>query len=206
MIATAIKRRFEPVRCLGEGAMGVVYEAIDRERSTRVALKTLRHMTPESLVCLKREFRAMQDVHHHNLVSLGELVSVGDHWFFTMELVDGVEWLEYVRDRLSPEQRNAPTASATSAGRRWSHKGSKYPLALRKCWCRVAGGSRPHKSRWVDEATHDCCRHHNALRVHAPAGRGRRGSGLRGGASPRSRSRGCRANCAPCRTCVTRIW
>ncbi len=89
--------RFEKIRCLGEGGTGVVYEAVDRERGTRVALKTLRHVTAESRAELKREFRAMQDVHHPNLVSLGELVSEGDECFFTMELVEGVDLLEYVR-------------------------------------------------------------------------------------------------------------
>jgi serine/threonine protein kinase len=90
-------RRFERIRCLGEGGGGVVYEALDRARGTRVALKTLRRSTAESLADLKREFRALQDVHHPNLVSLGEFISQGGDCFFTMELVEGVDWLEYVR-------------------------------------------------------------------------------------------------------------
>jgi serine/threonine protein kinase len=77
--------------------MGVVYEALDRERGTRVAVKTLRNLTGESLAHLKREFRAMQDIHHPNLVSLGELVFEDDNCFFSMELVEGVDWLEHIR-------------------------------------------------------------------------------------------------------------
>src|SRR5215472_10519600 len=99
MTSAAIAQRFHLLRCLGEGGMGVVYEAIDRERGTPVALKTLRHMTAEALAKLKREFRAMQDLHHPNLVSLGELVSEGDQCFFTMELVSGIEFLDHVRWR-----------------------------------------------------------------------------------------------------------
>jgi serine/threonine protein kinase/tetratricopeptide (TPR) repeat protein len=97
MSIVAAPKRFERIRCLGEGGAGVVYEALDRERGTRVALKTLRRLTAESLTFLKREFRAMQDVHHPNLVNLGELVSNDDECFFTMELVEGVDWLDYVR-------------------------------------------------------------------------------------------------------------
>jgi eukaryotic-like serine/threonine-protein kinase len=88
--------RFHLVRRIGEGGMGVVYEALDRERNARVALKTLRTMNPEQLLALKHEFRALQDVTHPNLVTLGELIEDDDHWFFTMELVEGHNVLRYV--------------------------------------------------------------------------------------------------------------
>ncbi len=65
--------RFNILRRIGAGGMGVVYEAFDRERSCRVALKTLRQPGGEELLRLKTEFRALQDVQHRNLVSLGEL-------------------------------------------------------------------------------------------------------------------------------------
>jgi hypothetical protein len=89
--------RFEVVRRVGQGGMGVVYEAIDRERGARVALKTLREMAPGSLLRLKQEFRALQDLRHPNLVSLGQLHCEGDVWFFTMELIAGVTFAEHVR-------------------------------------------------------------------------------------------------------------
>src|ERR1700722_17154576 len=62
-------KRFRILRRLGEGGMGVVYEAEDRERGGKVALKTLRQTSPEHLARLKREFRVMQEVHHANLVT-----------------------------------------------------------------------------------------------------------------------------------------
>jgi len=68
-------QRFEVLRRLGEGGMGVVYEARDRDTGARVALKTLRHASPEALARLKREFRAMQDLQHPSLVGLRELVA-----------------------------------------------------------------------------------------------------------------------------------
>jgi hypothetical protein len=94
--------------------MGVVYEAFDRQRGARVAVKTLRHATADALARLKREFRAMQDVQHHNLVTLGDLVSEGDAWCFTMELVEGPDLLEYVRPKgLAIEE--APPSSRNGA-------------------------------------------------------------------------------------------
>jgi hypothetical protein len=89
--------RFVLVRRLGEGGMGIVYEAIDRARGLHVALKTLRDPSPEMLLRLKNEFRTLHELHHANLVSLGELVAEGGRWFFTMELVDGVDVVQWVR-------------------------------------------------------------------------------------------------------------
>ncbi len=89
--------RFRVVRRLGMGGMGVVYEAVDRERDTRVAIKTLQWMSPETVLSLKNEFRALQDIHHPNLIHLGELVEAHGQWFFSMELVDGVDFLTFAR-------------------------------------------------------------------------------------------------------------
>jgi hypothetical protein len=90
-------QRFHVIRYLGAGGMGVVYEVLDRERGIHVALKTLRTLSAEALLSLKHEFRALQDIQHPNLVSLGELVEEGGLWFYTMELVEGVDFLSHVR-------------------------------------------------------------------------------------------------------------
>ncbi len=88
--------RFRIVRKLGEGGMGVVYEADDLERGERVALKSIRDPTPEGLYRLKREFRLLAELRHPNLVALHELF-VAERCFFTMELIDGCGLLEYLR-------------------------------------------------------------------------------------------------------------
>jgi serine/threonine protein kinase len=89
--------RFSLVRRLGAGGMGVVYEAHDRARDIRVALKTLPRFDARALYLFKQEFRALSDVVHPNLVALHELFSIGERWFFTMELVHGVNFIDYVR-------------------------------------------------------------------------------------------------------------
>lgn len=82
--------RYRVVRQLGQGGMGVVYEAHDLVRGVPVALKTMRgESTGEGIARLKAEFRSLADVQHPNLVALYELERAGDLWFFTMELLRG---------------------------------------------------------------------------------------------------------------------
>jgi hypothetical protein len=75
----------------------VVYEAFDRQQGAVVALKTLGHPSAEALLHLKSEFRSVQDLQHPNLVQLGELIEQDGVWFFTMERVDGTDFVSYVR-------------------------------------------------------------------------------------------------------------
>lgn len=92
----ALDPRFELVGELGRGGMGIVYRARDKQRGGEVALKALREIKPAELLRLKREFRVMCNVRHPNLVRLGELVERDGGWFFTMELVEGVDFLDWV--------------------------------------------------------------------------------------------------------------
>jgi predicted Ser/Thr protein kinase len=89
--------RFRVVRTLGRGGMGVVYEAHDARRDAAVALKTLRRAGAVDLYRLKREFRSLADVAHPNIVCLYELFVEGDRPFFTMELIEGVNFVDWVR-------------------------------------------------------------------------------------------------------------
>jgi len=89
--------RFEILRRLGAGGMGVVYEALDRSTGITVALKVLRNVSPSTLLRFKQEFRALQDIQHPNLVGLGEFFAERGDWFFTMELVQGRDFLSHVR-------------------------------------------------------------------------------------------------------------
>ena len=89
--------RYTLRRRLGTGGMGVVYHAYDEERCVDVALKTLRNVDADAIYRIKKEFRALADVSHPNLVTLHELVSDAGEWFFTMELIRGVDFVAHVR-------------------------------------------------------------------------------------------------------------
>jgi serine/threonine protein kinase len=130
--------RFELLGRLGEGGMGVVYEALDRRpghtQGARVALKTLRAVGPDALIRFKREFRALADLEHENLVSLGELVEEAGQWYFTMELVDGVDLMTWVRGQAVPKASpSSPTLAyektAVGAGPTIPVEGFAGPVA-----------------------------------------------------------------------------
>ncbi len=89
--------RFSVLRRLGAGGMGVVYEVRDEERDVRVALKLLPLGSPLGLVRFKREFRALTSIVHPNLVALYELVADDHQWFFTMEVVEGTDFVAWTR-------------------------------------------------------------------------------------------------------------
>ena len=107
--------RFEIRGKLGSGGLGVVYRAFDRQRGGEVALKTLREVTGADLYRFKREFRTLADVSHPNLVTLHELHTLAGDWFLTMELVEGVVFIDWVRPHESPAEPPA-LESPTGAG------------------------------------------------------------------------------------------
>jgi serine/threonine protein kinase len=97
--------------------MGTVFDAVDREHGTRVALKTLNHLSATTLLRFKSEFRSVADLSHPNLVSLYELSCHDDLWFFTMEPVQGVDFVtrlrgEPIREMPTLEELAEPTVRA----------------------------------------------------------------------------------------------
>lgn len=108
--------RYRRLRQLGEGSMGVVFEAEDTEQGRKVAQKRIRGENAELLYRLKREFRSLVGLCHRNLVQLYELGADEAGVFFTMELVDGVDFLTHCRgEAANATQHGANVASPAAA-------------------------------------------------------------------------------------------
>jgi serine/threonine protein kinase/tetratricopeptide (TPR) repeat protein len=117
--------RFTLISKIGEGGMGVVYEAFDQDRGIAVALKTLRRASPTALYLFKQEFRSIAGISHPNLVALYELFAgTPENWFFTMQLLRGPILLDYLRANSFPPafemtefaevDADSPTSAPTS--------------------------------------------------------------------------------------------
>ncbi len=93
--------RFVIVRKLGEGGMGVVFDAFDPELERRVAIKVLRpamrhHRNSQGEARLLREAQTMAKLSHPNVVQVYEVGEVHDLVFLAMEYVAGKDlrtWL-----------------------------------------------------------------------------------------------------------------
>jgi eukaryotic-like serine/threonine-protein kinase len=107
--------RFVIEDVLGEGGMGVVYRARDLRRSSFVALKTMTRLDPTALLRFKKEFRALADIAHPGVVQLYELFAEGDQWFFTMELLEGTDFVSHVRGALRHSGPQLTMTETTSA-------------------------------------------------------------------------------------------
>ena len=102
--------RYEIVRRVGSGGMGVVYEARDTRDDSRLALKVLLpHAAEEQdgLLRFKREFRALARLHHPNVVRVFDAGLDDDVAFIAMEFLDGVNIREYLTAIEAGPARNA---------------------------------------------------------------------------------------------------
>jgi len=108
--------RYEVLGRVGEGGMGTVYAAVDRRRGRKVAVKVLRDPEQGSLFRFKREFRAIADLRHPNLVRLYDLGALPDGaFFFTMELVEGRPLTAWVKERSRAVAATMPLLAETVA-------------------------------------------------------------------------------------------
>src|SRR5258706_6370452 len=86
--------RFRVKRQLGAGA---VYEVVDGKRGASVALKVLAAAGGD-VGRMMQELRALSTLKHPNLVHLDAFGRLSnDEFFFTMDLVKGQEFIEWVR-------------------------------------------------------------------------------------------------------------
>ena len=83
---------YRVLRILGEGGMGVVYEAEDVRLGRHVALKFVVHKKldrRETVERFEREARAASVLNHPNICTIHDVGEEGGHHFIAMELLEG---------------------------------------------------------------------------------------------------------------------
>ena len=94
--------RYEILQLLGEGGMGAVYKARDREVERVVALKLIRSdlaSNPAILARFKQELLTAHQVTHKNVIRIYDLAEADGVKFITMEFVEGCDLRRILLDQ-----------------------------------------------------------------------------------------------------------
>jgi eukaryotic-like serine/threonine-protein kinase len=108
-IGAVLGGRFEILQLLGEGGMGAVYKAADREFDRFVALKVIRPelaSNPAILARFKQELLLAHQVTHRNVIRIYDLGESAGLKFITMEYIEGKDLRALIREkkRFTPEE------------------------------------------------------------------------------------------------------
>ncbi len=106
---TFLGDRYEILDLLGEGGMGAVYKATDREFDRIVALKVIRPelaSNPEILARFKQELLLSHKVTHRNVIRIYDLAEAQGMKFITMEYIEGkdLRTILHEKKRMSAEE------------------------------------------------------------------------------------------------------
>ncbi len=94
--------RYEILQLLGEGGMGAVYKARDRELDRFVALKLIRPelaANPSILARFKQELLLSREVTHKNVIRIFDLGDADGVKFITMEFVEGQDLRSLIQEK-----------------------------------------------------------------------------------------------------------
>jgi serine/threonine-protein kinase len=106
LIGQVLAGRYEILRAIGAGGMGVVYEAVQLDLGRRVALKVLpRGPDPRDLARLRTEVLAVAAASHAHVVPMIECRDDHDPPFFVMELLHGLTLATVLRQGSLPVER-----------------------------------------------------------------------------------------------------
>ncbi len=97
----SLGERYEVIEAIGEGGMGKVYNARDRELQRNVALKVLHVASPggDAARRMVREARILAELEHPAIVPIHDVGQLADgRIFYTMKLVKGTRLDEYTRE------------------------------------------------------------------------------------------------------------
>jgi len=91
--------RYKPLKEIGGGMAGAVYLCRDLVLNKKVAVKTLRRLTPEQLVAFQQEAKASSRLSHPGIVQVLDFGATesGDP-FMVMEYIDGVSLDQYMQE------------------------------------------------------------------------------------------------------------
>ena len=101
-LGRVLGHRYEILQLLGEGGMGTVYKARDREVDRLIALKVIRPelaQNADALHRFKQELVLARQVTHRNVIRIFDLGEADGMKFITMEFIDGRDLKSLIREK-----------------------------------------------------------------------------------------------------------
>jgi serine/threonine protein kinase len=99
-VASALEERFQILRELGHGGMGVVIQAYDKQLKEQVAIKVLSPLLScdaQAVERLRREVSAARRITHPNVIRIHDISEVSGLSYVSMEYFEGVNLKEFLR-------------------------------------------------------------------------------------------------------------
>ena len=124
-VALGALGRYDILREIGSGAIGVLFEAWDNELNRKVAIKILRAIADsgESRERLLREAQASVQLRHPNVVEVYDLVQRDDFQpSLVMELVEGGSVADWMRSGAIPQKQAAFIVREAAIGLAQAHE------------------------------------------------------------------------------------
>jgi serine/threonine protein kinase len=125
-LSSALQDRFQVLRELGRGGMGIVFQAYDKQLNEQVAIKVLSPLlskNSEALERLKREVSSARKVTHQNIIRIHDISESNGLHFVSMEYFAGTTLKEIIkRDGACSLVKGAQIALQICAGVESAHK------------------------------------------------------------------------------------
>ena len=106
-VASALEGRYQILKELGRGGMGIVFHAYDKQLKEQVAIKILSPLLSndaDALERLKREVSAARRITHSNVIRIHDISEINGLHFISMEYFHGSSLKEHVK-------RNGPLST-----------------------------------------------------------------------------------------------
>ncbi|MFH1956907.1 MAG: protein kinase [bacterium] len=90
--AVYIDKKYEFLKEIGRGGMGIVYEAVNKKLGKKVALKKMKEelaINPRERERFLKEAKRVAELHHPHIVDIYDIVEEGNDIFLVFEFLDG---------------------------------------------------------------------------------------------------------------------
>ena len=99
-VVSALEGRYQVLKELGRGGMGIVFQAYDKHLQEQVAIKILSPLLsndPEALERLKREVSAARRITHPNVIRIHDIAEANGLQYVSMEFFGGTTLKDHIK-------------------------------------------------------------------------------------------------------------